>query len=101
MVGTQADLGAKAAYEIPRQIPVDKMAGTLLGREAYHHPQPVRCRDVEKRARRHRVRNSNSIDAQRGHLREIAINELIVGKLAAGLVRPERTIGDATNKEGF
>src|SRR5262252_921602 len=59
----------------------------------------MRCRDIEKRARRHRVRNSNSIDTKRGHLREIALYQLFVGIFAVCLVRPEGAVSNATNKE--
>ena len=58
-----------------------------------------RC--IEKRARRDRVRDPHGIEAERRDLGEIALDQPIVGILAAGLVRCERAVGDAAHKEGF
>jgi len=101
MAGAQADLGAKAGYEITGQIPVYKVAGALLGGEAHHNPQSVFRRDVEKRARRHRVRDPNGIDSERGHLGEITLYRPVIGILVTRLVWPERAISNATHKEGL
>src|SRR5260370_21853283 len=99
MAGANPDLGAKAGFEIAGHLPVDQISGILLGREADHDPQPMLRGYIEKRARRDRVRYANGIEAERRHLGEIALDQPIVGIFAAGLVRPERAIGDAAHKE--
>src|SRR5215467_419092 len=99
MAGAQADLGTKAGYEIFRQIPVYKMAGALLGGEAHDNPKSVLRRDVEKRARRHRMRDPNGIDSERGHLGEITLNQPIVGIFATSRIRTEGAVSNAAHKE--
>jgi hypothetical protein len=59
------------------------------------------CRDIEKRARRHSVRNTHRIDAQFRHLGEITFDQPVVGIFATALVGPEGAISDATNKVYF
>src|SRR5215831_14449910 len=61
----------------------------------------MRCRNVEKRARWHRVRDPNGIDSERGHLREIALYQPVVGIFVTSRVRPERAISYAARKEGL
>lgn len=101
MPGTDADLTTKALFEIARQFPIDQIACTLLDREADHNPQPVSLGGIEKRARRHRMWNPNSVDAKSRHLGKIALYQLIICILAAALVRPERAVGDAAHEEGL
>src|SRR5215472_6561868 len=61
----------------------------------------MRCRNVEKRARWHRVRDPNGIDSERGHLREIALYQPVVGIFVTSRVRPERAISYAARKKGL
>ena len=101
VTGADADLGTKAGLEIAGHFPVDQISHILLGREADHDPQPVPLRRIEKRSRRHRVRDPDGIHPERRHLGEIALDQPIVGIFAACLIRAERTISDAAHKEGF
>jgi hypothetical protein len=48
----------------------------LFGREADEHAQPMSRGNVEQRARRHRVRDADAVDASQGHLFEIAIDQI-------------------------
>jgi hypothetical protein len=100
---TSADphFGAIAIDEIERQIAVYQITCGLLGGQPDHDPQPMSRGYVEKRAWRHGMRDAHGIDAQRRHLREIPLDQPVVGIFATALVGPEGAISDATNKVYF
>ena len=82
-----------------RLLSVDQQAEVLLGGQPHHDSEAVLPRDVEQGARRHRVRDADGVDATRGHLREVRLDDGGVVILAAVRVRAECPVGDAAHEE--
>jgi len=80
---------------------VDQITGGLFGRQPNHDPQPVPRRDVEKRAGRYGMRDAHGIDAERCHLREVLLDQPVVGIFTTALIRAESAISDAAHKKDF
>ena len=93
--GSCADRGS----DVEVLLGIDQVARVLLGREPDHHAQAVPARDVEQRARRHRVRDAHRVDSRFGHLREVAIDLCEIGVLILVHIGPERAVCHAADVE--
>src|SRR5262249_46127343 len=67
----------------------------LFGGESYHYTQAVPKRDVEQGPRRHRMWNSDGIDAVSGHQRKVTLNLCRIPILTLIRIRPKSTITHA------
>ena len=76
---------------------VGEVARVLFGRQADEYAQAVAFGDIQQLARRHRVRDADSVEAGAGHLTEVAIDLIEVAVLALLIVGPEGAIGGAAH----
>ena len=102
VTGTLADSLADQRLDLGHLLlAIDEEAHILFGGQSHHDPESVPLGHVEQGARRGRVRNADGVDPVRGHLGEVALNDVQVVVLVAARIGAKRPIGHAANVEFF